>query len=91
MLSTLFKVFGGRVAVGLGAAAVFVGASLLAVVGAIVVATLLCVPFEWAWDNVMPQVFELTNISLGQAWYLLFGSTLLFSRSGNSSSNKDDD
>jgi hypothetical protein len=56
---------------------------------AIIRATLLCVPFMWGWDAVMPDVFGLPTITLGVSWGLLF-TVCLAIPSGSSSSSDDD-
>jgi len=53
---------------------IFIGGVLILGLLSILVAC----PVKWCWDYVMPYLFDLKEISLGQAWCLSFLSGVFF-------------
>lgn len=57
-----------------------IGAAIGIVFSVMALSLLLCYPFKWTWNYVVPYLFDLKTLSVGQAWCLLFVLGTLFNR-----------
>lgn len=73
-----------------GSVGVILLAAVIRILAGIIVATIVCLPGEWAWDNVMPALFGLPDASIGQVWFLAFLLTLLIPHSTARSNSSSD-
>lgn len=60
---------------------------LFTIILAIAFSTMMAFPIKWTWNTVMPYVFNLKELTWGQAWCLTFLCNVLLKPSSSSSSS----
>ena len=61
---------------------------LIAIITIVVVSLLVAYPVKWIWNDIMPSLFNLRQISVGEALELLILISILFSNKSVSSKDK---
>lgn len=56
----------------------YVSAFFLVCIVAVLLSVLLCLPVYWLWNWLVPSIFSLRAISVGEAWGLSILCNLLF-------------